>query len=68
LLVKTGNGIKILNIFTFSHTDCGAYNFAALVFFCPSNKNNSLTLIFICLSPQLRDHCGIFLCFIPVAR
>ncbi|EOB4066839.1 hypothetical protein ACISPA_005286, partial [Escherichia coli] len=60
LLVKTGNGIKILNIFTFSHTDCGAYNFAALVFFCPSNKNNSLTLIFICLSPQLRDHCGIF--------
>ena len=48
LLVKTGNGIKILNIFTFSQTDCGAYNFAALVFFCPSNKNNSLTLIFVC--------------------
>ncbi|PHU66969.1 hypothetical protein CSW67_26875, partial [Shigella boydii] len=45
------DGIKFLNIFTFSNTDCGAYNFAALVFFCPSNKNNSFTLIFICLSP-----------------
>ncbi|EFJ90665.1 hypothetical protein HMPREF9531_04288, partial [Escherichia coli MS 45-1] len=32
LLVKTGNGIKILNIFTFSQTDCGAYNFSALIF------------------------------------
>ncbi|EHV72377.1 hypothetical protein ECDEC6D_2182 [Escherichia coli DEC6D] len=31
-MVKTGNGIKILNIFTFSQTDRGAYNFSALIF------------------------------------
>ncbi|HFS4569117.1 TPA: hypothetical protein ACHY66_005518, partial [Escherichia coli] len=61
------DGIKILNIFTFSQTDCGADNFAALVFFCRDIKNNSLTLIFICLNlPQLRDHCGIFLFFLPL--
>ncbi|OSK34263.1 hypothetical protein EAIG_05161 [Escherichia coli B108] len=32
-MVKTGNGIKILNIFTFSQNPCGTYNFSALIFF-----------------------------------
>ena len=50
---------NFLNILTFSQTACGAYNFTALMFFCPSNrnKNNSLTLIFVCprSSATLRD-------------
>ncbi|EDV80409.1 hypothetical protein EC40967_5144 [Escherichia coli 4.0967] len=32
------DGIKILNIFTFSQTDCGANNFSALMFFLPEHQ------------------------------
>ncbi|STQ29345.1 transposase for IS629 [Escherichia coli] len=45
-------------------TDCGANNFSALMFFCPSTRNkNKLLNVNLCLSPQL---CGIFLFFLPL--
>ncbi len=64
LLVKTGNGIKILNIFTFSQTDCGAYNFSLI--FCRDIK--SFLTLNLRNSPAVpvRDHCGIFLFFLPL--
>ncbi|EPS2736317.1 hypothetical protein ACVDIH_005580, partial [Escherichia coli] len=62
--------IKILNIFTFSQTDCGAYNFAALVFFCRDIKKQLLnTNLHLSESPAAPQLCGIFfILFTPAAR
>ena len=61
------DGIKILNIFTFSQTDCGADNFAALVFFCRDIKKQLLnTNLHLSESPAAPRSLRDFFIFIPV--